>query len=107
MAVYGSGNSGVISQTSNGCVAAIKGSAQQSQSTKSSGTGISFTSPDTIADSNSSFGWVNVGTMIEVSGSASNNYTARVLTAAAGTLTIATGKVTTESAGGKIEVRPA
>lgn len=69
-----------------------------------SGTTISFTAPDTIADSGSGFGSFAIGDVIEVKGSTDNDGVYRVTAAAAGSLTVDKGTITTESAGDSVTV---
>lgn len=68
------------------------------------GTGISFTGPDTIADSGNGLAAFGVNAQIEVRGSAANSRVFDVVTSAAGTLTVRPALVTTESAGASITI---
>ena len=69
------------------------------------GTDISFTSPDTIASAGNAFPSFTVGSNIEVMGSASNSRVFKVVTAAAGTLTVEPALVTSVVAGPLIDIR--
>ena len=69
------------------------------------GTTISFTAPDTIADSGNGLAVFAIGDKIRISGSASNDRILRVLTVAAGTITTDNQTVTTEAAGATVELR--
>jgi hypothetical protein len=62
-------------------------------------TGISFTSPGTIADSNSGLGWVIVNGWVEIRGSAANSRNYNVIAASSPSLTVVPPVVTTEAAG--------
>lgn len=72
------------------------------------GTGIAFVDggggADTITDTGSGFGIFNVGMEITVSGSASNDGTYTIVSVVAGTITLATGTLTAESAGANVTV---
>lgn len=68
-----------------------------------SATTISFTAPDTIADSGNGLLFV-AEDVIEVTGSPANSGTHRVLTAAAGSVTVAGSRITTEGAGARIDI---
>jgi hypothetical protein len=68
-------------------------------------TTISFTSPDTIADSGNGFGSIRVNDRIEVRGSGRNSRHWEVVTAAAGSLTVRGGTITTEAAAPLITVQ--
>lgn len=68
-------------------------------------TDISFTAPDTISCAGSAFPTISVGANIEVTGSASNNRVFKVLTSAAGTITVEPSQVTTTGAGALIDIR--
>lgn len=70
----------------------------------SSGTGISFTNPATIADSGNGLGVFRVGDRIEISGP-SNRGRWIVATAAAGSLTVTPGRIATASAGPSVSIR--
>lgn len=69
------------------------------------GTGIAFTSANTITDSNNQLAKFAVGQLIEVLGSNRNSRTFLIETSAAGTLTVSPAVVTTESAGPTIMIR--
>lgn len=69
------------------------------------GTGIAFTSTNTITDSNNGLAKFAAGQLIEILGSNRNSRTFLVETSAAGTLTVSPAVVTTESAGPTIIVR--
>lgn len=68
------------------------------------GTGISFTSSATIADSGNGFGAIGVGDLIEVRGSPLNSRRWEVTAAAAGSLTVLPALVQSEVAGAAITV---
>lgn len=68
------------------------------------GTGISFTATDTIADSGNALAVFGVGEMIEIRGAASNSRVFRVVTSAAGTLTVLPALVANESAGASMRI---
>lgn len=68
------------------------------------GTGISFTNPGTIADSNNGLAAIPVGAVISVAGSPANSRTFRVGASSAGSLTVTPGVVTTEIAGAAITI---
>lgn len=59
---------------------------------------------DTITDSNSGFGIFTAGDIITVSGSTSNDGTYTIVSVVAGTITLATGVLTTEAAGANVTV---
>ncbi len=59
---------------------------------------------DTITDSNSGLGVFTAGDIITVSGSTSNDGTYTIVSVVAGTITLATGTLTTESAGASVTV---
>ena len=59
---------------------------------------------DTITDTGSGFGIFNVGMEITVSGSTSNDGTYTIVSVVAGTITLATGTLTAESAGANVTV---
>lgn len=67
-------------------------------------TGISFTNPATIADSNNGFGAIAVRDTIQVRGSPKNSRVWEVVTAAAGSITVKGGTITSEIAGPSITV---
>ncbi len=69
------------------------------------GTDISFTGPDTIASAGNAFPVFTVGSDIEVIGSALNSRTYKVVTRAAGTLTVEPALIQNESAGAFIDIR--
>lgn len=69
------------------------------------GTDISFTGPNTIASAGNAFGVFSVGHDIKITGSASNSRTFKIVTAAAGTLTVEPALVVTESAGARMDIR--
>lgn len=66
---------------------------------------ISFTAPATIGDTGSGLSIFTIGDLIQVNGSVSNDQVLRVLTVAAGELTVENQTVTTESAGALVELR--
>jgi hypothetical protein len=68
------------------------------------GTGISFTAPDTIADSGNGLAAMGVNAQIEVRGSPKNSRVFDVVTSAAGTLTVRPALVTSEAAGASITI---
>lgn len=68
------------------------------------GTGISFTSSNTIADTGNGLALFNVGARIRIRGSAKNSRAFDVVTSAAGTLTVRPATVTTEAAGPTITI---
>lgn len=69
------------------------------------GTDISFTSTNTIASAGNAFGVFAVGQVIEVIGSALNSRIFKVVTAAAGSLTVEPALVQAEIAGPFIDIR--
>ena len=69
------------------------------------GTDISFTATDTIASAGNAFPSFSVGSNIEVVGSALNSRVFKVVTAAAGTLTVEPALVQAEIAGPFIDIR--
>lgn len=69
------------------------------------GTDISFTSTNTIASVGNAFGVFAVGQDIEVIGSALNSRIFKVVTAAAGSLTVEPALVQAEIAGPFIDIR--
>jgi hypothetical protein len=69
------------------------------------GTDISFTSADTIESAGSAFPSFSVGSNIEVIGSALNSRVYKIVTAAAGTLTVEPALIQNESAGALIDIR--
>lgn len=68
-------------------------------------TTISFTGPDTIADSGNGLAIFPAGARIRVQGSARNNREFLVVTSAAGSLTVRPARVTSAAAGPSIELR--
>ncbi|MCX7378456.1 MAG: hypothetical protein NTY94_17130 [Alphaproteobacteria bacterium] len=68
------------------------------------GTGISFTSPGTIADSGNGLGALRVGARIRVAGSPKNSRVWRVATSSAGSITVTPSQVTSEAAGAAITI---
>lgn len=68
------------------------------------GTGISFTSGATIADSGNQLGAIPVGARFRVQGSPSNSRVWRTTAVAAGSITVVPAMVTTESAGALITI---
>lgn len=68
-----------------------------------SATTISFTAPDTIGDSGNGFLFA-AGNVIEIAGSPANSGRMAVVTASAGTLTVPSGRITSESAGAVIDI---
>lgn len=70
----------------------------------SSGTGISFTNPATIADSGNGLGVFRVGDRIEVAGP-TNRGRWKVLTVSAASITVSPGRITTASAGPTVAIR--
>jgi hypothetical protein len=68
------------------------------------GTGISFTSANTIADSGNGLAVFAVNARIQVRGSPRNSRPFDVVTSAAGTLTVRPSLVTTEAAGPSITI---
>lgn len=72
-------------------------------------TGIAFVAPDTITDSGNGLGVFSVGQTLQVIGSAKNTRWWKILTVAAGTITISSsqvgGVVTAESAGPTIRLK--
>jgi hypothetical protein len=67
------------------------------------GTTVSFTAPDTISDSGSGFGIFNIGDVISLRGSTSNDGVYTVLTKAAGAITV-NEPVVTEAAGDTVNI---
>ena len=69
------------------------------------GTGVSFTSADTIGDTGNGLAVFKIGQSIEVLGSPLNSRTYVVQTSAAGTLTVLPAVVQSETAGASISIR--
>jgi len=69
------------------------------------GTDIAFVSADTITSAGNAFPSFAVGANIEVVGSPLNSRVFKVLTSAAGTLTVEPSQVTAEDAGALIDIR--
>lgn len=91
--------------SANNTRAATSTNSQDKGGLSATATDISFTNPDTIESAGSALPVFEVGTLIQVSGSVSNNRTFVVLTSAADTMTVEGSFVTTESAGNSIHVR--
>ena len=66
---------------------------------------ISFTGPDTIADSGNGLAIFPVGARLRVQGSAANNREFTVTASAVGSLTVRPARVTTASASPAVELR--
>lgn len=87
--------------------------AQQAQTGRASDVGsptlraatISFTGPNTIADSGNGLAIFPAGARVRVQGSAANNREFVVVTSAAGTLTVRPSRVTSAAAGPTVELR--
>ena len=69
------------------------------------GTDISFTAPDTIASAGNAFPSFTVGSNILVTGSALNSRQFKIVTAAAGSITVEPALVQNESAGALMDIR--
>lgn len=68
------------------------------------GTGISFTATNTIGDTGNGLAVFGVGEMVQVLGSPLNSRPLRVVTSAAGTLTVLPAVVQSENAGAAIRL---
>lgn len=69
------------------------------------GTDISFTASNTIASAGNGFPTIAAGSNIEVVGSPLNSRIWKVVTSAAGSITVEPAQIQTESAGAKINIR--
>lgn len=68
-------------------------------------TTISFTGANTIGDSGNSLAQFSVGMKIRVTGTTKNDRSYKVMTSAAGTLTVLPAVIQNESAGNTFEIR--
>lgn len=94
----------MVSNPSTGIIDATRPTSNNGTVAVLTGTTISFTAPNTIADSANGLAVFRVGTRIQIE-SPLNGQENEVLTSSAGTLTLARGSIVNESAGPRVELR--